>query len=213
MQKRQSASEKQLIHRNTMPRPKRKRNVTHPPVMEGFKPFGIPMTDLEPVVLLFEEYEAIRLLDHQGLTQLEAAREMAVSRPTMTRIYEKARRTIAQALVEGKAIFIEGGDYRTDDLWYRCEHCHKLLISEKSLTSCAYCKSDEIRSLNDNPQTKGQEHGEENPGFCICPHCNTKVPHQRGVPCRERNCPECGKIMIRENSYHHQLYLKKKGKK
>ncbi|MEI7500959.1 MAG: DUF134 domain-containing protein [Bacteroidota bacterium] len=196
-----------------MPRPKRKRNVTHPPLMEGFKPFGIPISDLEPVILFFEEYEALRLLDYMGMTQLEAAQEMAVSRPTLTRIYEKARRTIADAFVEGKAIFIEGGEYHTDEFWYRCEECHKLLISEQEIFSCSYCKSDKIRPISKKTIDMNHQQQEEGPGFCICLHCNTKIPHKPGVPCRENVCPQCGKKMIRENSYHHQLYLKKKGSK
>jgi uncharacterized protein len=61
----------------------------------------------------------MRLSDYEGLTQEQAAEKMNISRPTFTRIYEKARRTIAQAFVEGKAIFIEGGNYHTDDCWYK----------------------------------------------------------------------------------------------
>lgn len=196
-----------------MPRLKRKRIITQPPIMEGFKPFGIPITDLEPVILFFEEYEVIRLLDYMGMTQLEAARKMAVSRPTLTRIYEKARRTIAEAFVDGKAIFIEGGDYHTDEFWYRCEVCHKLLISEQEILSCLYCQSEKIRLLSNKPAKMDHQQNEVGSGFCICLHCNTKIPHQPSVPCRESACPQCGKKMIRENSYHHQLYLKKKGKK
>ena len=48
-------------------------------------------------------------------------------------------------------------------------------------------------------------------GFCICVHCNTRTVHVKGIPCRENDCPECGKRMIREGSYHHQLYLQKEG--
>jgi len=48
-------------------------------------------------------------------------------------------------------------------------------------------------------------------GFCICIQCNTRIPHIKGKPCREIDCPECGKKMLREGSYHHQLYLLKKG--
>ena len=73
-----------------MPRPKRNRCIEHPPIMEGFKPFGIPMTKLEPIILLYEEYESMRLADYEGLTQAQAAEQMQVSRPTFTRIYEKA---------------------------------------------------------------------------------------------------------------------------
>jgi uncharacterized protein len=131
-----------------MPRPKLKRMIGNPPVMEGFKPFGIPMTDLEPVILLFEEYESIRLADYEGMTQVQASVEMNVSRPTFTRIYEKARRTIAKAFVEGKAIFIEGGDYHTNDCWYRCENCMKLNILPCESDTCNYCHSKTLRKLN-----------------------------------------------------------------
>lgn len=196
-----------------MPRPKRKRTVTNPPKMEGFKPFGIPISDAEPVILFFEEYEAIRLMDYLGMTQVEAAREMAVSRPTLTRVYEKARRTIADAFVNGKAIFIEGGDYHTDEFWYRCEECYKLLISEQEILSCVYCQSERIRPLTNKPVKMEHQRHEDSPGFCICLHCNTKIPHQPGIPCRESKCPNCDKKMVRENSYHHQLYLKKQAEK
>ena len=46
--------------------------------------------------------------------------------------------------------------------------------------------------------------------YCICVYCNTKVEHQKAKPCKHNKCPECGKSMMREGSYHHQLYLSKK---
>ena len=48
-------------------------------------------------------------------------------------------------------------------------------------------------------------------GFCICMHCNTRVLHQKMRPCREESCPQCGRAMLKEGSYHHQLYILKKG--
>lgn len=194
-----------------MTRPKRKRIVTQPPIMEGFKPFGIPISTIEPVILLYEEYEAIRLLDYSGMTQAEAAVVMAVSRPTLTRIYEKARQTIAEAMVEGKAIIIEGGTFHTDEFWYRCESCFKLSISKQAMKACAYCHSDKIRHLTHAQVRINEEKMQEAGGFCICIECNTKIPHEEGVPCRDRSCPQCGHKMMRENSYHHQLYKKKRG--
>ena len=140
-----------------MSRPKRKRFIVKPPVMEGFKPFGIPMTDLEPVILLYEEYESIRLSDYEGFTQEQSAEKMNVSRPTFTRIYEKARRTIAQAFVEGKAIFIEGGNYHTEDCWYRCEKCMKLNISRVETNTCNYCQSNTLRRLNKTIEPNGNK--------------------------------------------------------
>lgn len=116
--------------------------------MEGFKPFGLPMLQLEPVILLFEEYEAVRLADYSGLSQKEASLMMNVSRPTFTRIYESARRNIAQAFVEGKAIFIEGGDYHSDEFWYRCTDCLKLNIRKTEAKKCRYCSSESLQRLN-----------------------------------------------------------------
>ncbi len=60
--------------------------------MMGYKPFGIPRKVLSRLYLHFDEFEAIRLLDYLGMTQAEAADKMNVSRPTLTRIYEKARK-------------------------------------------------------------------------------------------------------------------------
>ena len=139
-----------------MSRPKQKRTIVQPPIMEGFKPFGIPMSDLEPVVLLFEEYEAMRLTDYEGLTQEQSAERMNVSRPTFTRIYEKTRRSIAKAFVEGKAIFIEGGNYHTDDFWYRCDCCMKVNISVLQVKKCCYCEKDALRLLNKPNETNNE---------------------------------------------------------
>lgn len=139
-----------------MARPRRKRTISTPPVMEGFKPFGIPITDLEPVILLFEEYESIRLADYDGLNHEQASEKMNVSRATFTRIYEQARRSIAKAFIEGKAIFIEGGDFHTDDYWYRCGSCLKLNISHVETCMCQYCQSQDLHLLNSQNQSYGR---------------------------------------------------------
>lgn len=131
-----------------MARPKNNRTVLNPPIMEGFKPFGIPMSNLEPVILLYEEYESIRLNDYEGLTQEQASIKMGVSRPTFTRIYEKARRNIAHAFVEGKAIFIEGGNFQSDFYWYKCEDCMELTICKEPKHECMSCNNGNIRLLN-----------------------------------------------------------------
>lgn len=133
-----------------MPRPKRNRTIVNPPLMDGFKPFGIPMKGLKSVTLLYEEYESLRLSDYEGLTQELSAEKMNISRPTFTRIYEKARRTIAKAFVEGKAIVIEGGNYQTENCWYKCEHCMKIDIRKEESNSCIHCHSKTIQNLNKN---------------------------------------------------------------
>ncbi|MBN2610648.1 MAG: DUF134 domain-containing protein [Bacteroidales bacterium] len=138
-----------------MPNRRRYRRITMPPPMEGFKPFGVPMRNLEPVVLLFEEYESLRLADYENLTQEEAAQKMNISRPTFTRLYDKARKSIAKAFVEGKAIFIQGGSYITDDYWYRCHNCHETMITMKPAKSCRKCDSEDIIQLNDKKDAEG----------------------------------------------------------
>ncbi|MDR3653812.1 MAG: DUF134 domain-containing protein [Paludibacter sp.] len=124
-----------------MPRPKQDRKICNPPLMQGFKPFGIPRKFLSSVSLQFDEYEVVRLLDYEGLNQEQAAEKMNISRPTLTRIYEKARKTIAQAFVEGKMILIEGGNVQFDKDWFRCKRCHKLVDGLENHVRCKDCKN------------------------------------------------------------------------
>lgn len=134
-----------------MPRPKQNRKICTPPLMQGFKPFGIPRRLLSSVSLLIDEYEAIRLLDYEGMNQDEAAEKMNVSRPTLTRIYEKGRKAIAQALVEGKMILIEGGNVQFDREWFRCKRCFKLIDGKENHVPCKECKNfgpDELTPIN-----------------------------------------------------------------
>ena len=134
-----------------MSRPQQNRRILSPPLMQVFKPFGIPRKDLETVVLKYDEYEAIRLLDYDGLMQEQAAIQMNVSRPTLTRIYENARKTIAQALVEGKMIAIEGGNVDFGKKWFRCRKCHKLVDGIENHVPCNNCVSynnDELTPVN-----------------------------------------------------------------
>lgn len=126
-----------------MSRPKQHRKVDAPPLMKGYKPFGIPRSALEAVILNFDEYEAIRLLDYEGLLQEQAAERMNVSRPTLTRIYLNARRSLAKAFVEGKMILMEGGNVEFDQEWYRCKRCHKLVGESVHPLKCKYCVGDD----------------------------------------------------------------------
>jgi predicted DNA-binding protein (UPF0251 family) len=110
--------------------------------MLGYKPFGIPLHALSSVTLHYDEYEAVRLLDYEGMTQEEASEQMNVSRPTLTRIYEKARKTIAQAFVEGKVILIEGGNVTFDHQWFRCNRCYKVVDSLENHEHSKDCKKE-----------------------------------------------------------------------
>lgn len=79
-----------------------------------FKPRGIPLVELEEVTLSVDEFEALRLADLDGLYQEEAALRMNISRATLGRIVESAHRKVADALINGKAIKIEGGIVEID---------------------------------------------------------------------------------------------------
>lgn len=92
-----------------MPRPCKRRWIAGLPQSVVYKPAGIPASALEWLSLGLDEFEAIRLVDYEGLGQAKAAELMGISRPTVTRIYASARRKIAEALTQGKAISIEGG--------------------------------------------------------------------------------------------------------
>ena len=124
-----------------MPRPKQERRICNPPIMQGFKPYGMHRQLLSSVSLQIDEYETIRLLDYEGMNQDEAAVKMNVSRPTLTRIYENARKTIAKALVEGKMIVIEGGNVQFEKQWFRCKKCFKLIGGIDNHVPCKNCKS------------------------------------------------------------------------
>jgi uncharacterized protein len=129
------------------PRRKRYRRISGPPALRGYKPIGIPRVQLEEIILLFEEYEALKLADYEGLTQEEAAKRMDISRPTFTRIYDSCRKKLAQAFVEAKAIIIEGGDVSFDKNWYRCGHCYTIFEKDYA-EKCDSCNTRDITNIN-----------------------------------------------------------------
>lgn len=108
-----------------MPRPRKGRMVCCLPTVNRFGPTeGI--THDSDVIMTVEEYETIRLLDLEGLTQEEAAEQMSVARTTVQRMYASARKKIAEILFNGLGLRIEGGDYeigRLDGRGYRCSRC------------------------------------------------------------------------------------------
>ncbi len=95
-----------------MPRPPKQRYIQSPPQVVVYKPAGIPSRLLEWITLSLDEFEAIRLIDHKDNDQETVAALMGVSRPTVTRIYQSARKKIAAILVNGQALKIEGGPIR-----------------------------------------------------------------------------------------------------
>lgn len=93
------------------PRPLRYRRIGFRPGVNFFKPAGVPLAGIEEVCLTYPELEALRLFELEEKTQEECAKQMSVSQPTFSRILNSARKKIADALVNGKAIRVEGGKY------------------------------------------------------------------------------------------------------
>jgi predicted DNA-binding protein (UPF0251 family) len=144
-----------------MARPKRIRKVNNPPHFKGFMPIGLP--EEHPVIVNFEEYEAIRLCDFSLTSQAEAALEMGISRPTFTRIYESARRKVAQAFVQGKPIVFEGGKVYFDSEWYACNTCGCWFnhpAKDTQVYCCALCGSTDIEQYKGDSQPNNN--GENN---------------------------------------------------
>jgi predicted DNA-binding protein (UPF0251 family) len=100
--------------------PYRKRLVQKPPYFKNFKPSGIPKRMLKKIELTLDEYEAIRLADYLKLEHLEASEKMKISRPTFTRLIDRARQKVAFALIDGMELVIEGGNVDLKNTLYRC---------------------------------------------------------------------------------------------
>jgi uncharacterized protein len=90
-----------------MSRPCKRRRVRGNPNSSYFKPAGIRLIDLEEVILSLSEFEAIRLIDSEGVLQINAGEKMQISQPTLSRILASGRKKIANAITNGKAIRIE----------------------------------------------------------------------------------------------------------
>ena len=131
-----------------MARPRNCRLVRALPGSEYFKPRGIPLSMLEEITLTIDEFEAIRLADLENLYQEKAADKMKISRPTFGRIIESAHKKVAEALVKGKALKIEGGDFEmTETRKFTCHDCqHKwgLPVGTGRPENCPSCKSGNI---------------------------------------------------------------------
>jgi uncharacterized protein len=126
-----------------MSRPKCCRRVGRLPDKNYFKPRGIPSSQLDEVVLSLDEYEAVRLADFDGLYQEQAALEMNVSRQTFGRIIAEAHKKIADVLVNGKALKIEGGDVAIRQTTsFTCGKCHRVFTAgheEQDTKICPHC--------------------------------------------------------------------------
>ena len=135
-----------------MARPKNNRIVHTPPVFTDFKPIGVKRKDLQLAKLSIDQYEAIRLADSVGLSHQEAADDMNVSRSTFSRLIESARKTVAEFIIQGKLLSIEGGNIHFDHNIIKCHSCghmFKTLISNH-VNECPECKSTDLFNMAGN---------------------------------------------------------------
>jgi len=135
------------------------------PGSDYFKPRGIPLSVLEEVVLTVDEFEALRLADLEGLYQEQGAEKMKVSRQTFGRIIDSAHKKVAEALVQGKALKIGGGEFEMAAMrqfkCYDCQRSWELPFGTGRPENCPSCKSGNIRrAQEDGGYAKGGGRGQ-----------------------------------------------------
>lgn len=101
-----------------MPRPMKGRRVCKMPSVNKFGPLNVPKNPDEAIIMTVDEYETIRLIDLEGYKQEDCAKQMNVARTTVQGIYIEARKKIADSIVNGKILLIQGGEYKL------CEEVH-----------------------------------------------------------------------------------------
>jgi predicted DNA-binding protein (UPF0251 family)/DNA-directed RNA polymerase subunit RPC12/RpoP len=149
--------------------PYRKRQIHLPPHFKNFKPSGIPRNLLKSLTITVDEYEALRLADYEGLEQLQASEKMGISRPTFTRLIEKARYKLAMAIIEGKELIVEGGNIEFQNTLRRCRDCgdEQISPSDGIIEDCPECGSENVEDfaqkflINKNPAYQVDKKGEK----------------------------------------------------
>ncbi|HHV26146.1 DUF134 domain-containing protein [Anaerosalibacter bizertensis] len=107
-----------------MPRPRKRRRVCSLPNFKVFGPLNGTINQDDFILLTVDEYEVIRLIDLEGLEQEQCAERMDVARSTVQRMYSNAKKKIADSLINGKILKIEGGDYVLCDANHKkCSPC------------------------------------------------------------------------------------------
>ncbi len=143
-----------------MPRPRNCRRVAEMPACKHFKPAGIPVRTLQEISMSIDEYEAIRLADLEDLYQEQAAERMNISRQTFGRILEAAHKKIADAVINGKALLIEGGEFVMPDMrkfrCFDCKHKWEEPYGTGRPQHCPECQSTSIKRIDSGRPAQGK---------------------------------------------------------
>jgi uncharacterized protein len=158
-----------------MVRPRKTKTVNFDPDVTYFKPRAVPLNQLEEVEITLDELETLRLSNLEKLSQADSADKMNIHQSTFQRTLTRAREKITDALVNGKAIKINGGEYKMQ-------------------------KGNRTGPLGQGRgrERMGSSFAAGPVGDCICPKCGYKQKHQRGIPCTNMKCPKCNIFMTRE---------------
>ena len=159
-----------------MVRPRRIRRIYFQPDVTYFKPAGVPMINLKESSLSFDELEAIRLMDSEGLDQTQSAKKMKISQSTLSRLLREGRKKLADAIIQGNALKIQGGNFKM------------AMPRGRGLgMGRGFGGGGRMGRFAAGPS-----------GNCVCPRCGYKEAHQTGIPCYQKKCPKCQSPMTRE---------------
>lgn len=120
-----------------MARPRKHKNICSIPTLQSFNK---NRTSKEQVNITIDEFEVIRLIDYEGLTQMECAKQMQVARTTITSVYDNVRYKISDSIINNKEIVINGGDFEIcKNITHCCGHCGKSKCPRCKHGSCENC--------------------------------------------------------------------------
>jgi predicted DNA-binding protein (UPF0251 family) len=167
-----------------MVRPRRIRRISFQPDVTYFKPAGVPMMHLEETVLSFDELEAIRLIDSEGMEQNKAGKKMKISQSTLSRLLKNGRKKLADAIISGQAIKIQGGNFKM------------VQPRGRGLGMGGGRGLGAGRGLGGAGRMGGPMAAGPG-GICKCTKCGYQESQVRGQPCMNTKCPKCGSSMAR----------------
>ena len=139
------------------------------------------MADLDESILTVEEYEVVRLIDLEGVSQSKAGKMMKISQPTLSRLLKSARKKLSEAIIKGKAIKIQGGNFKMVQPRGRGRGLGQGVG----------------RGLGRGPGGRMGGAGLGPGGVCKCSKCGHQETQVRGQPCMNKKCPKCGNLMAR----------------